>query len=242
MNVWPVIAFLVLLVLRLWGPGLLPHTAPKSYLDTFVHATTIGLVLAVAVFIDRLVRHFYWHGHLERRRNRPAPALIQDIFSVTLLLLALAFGFWWQAGLTITGIAAASGAVAFVLGIALQPVIQDLFSGLSINFDGSYSLGEWLTVYCEHLPQPVHGRVTGINWRTTFLTLEDGTRMMIPNRTITSNPVTNHSRAPAAKELSVEIPVEFAYPAITPATSCWARRSRRCGTQGSREFPSRGCW
>jgi small-conductance mechanosensitive channel/CRP-like cAMP-binding protein len=212
MSGWPVFAFVVLLAIRLWGARLVGHQAPPFYAQLLVQVASIGLVLAAAVVVDRLVRLFYWHRYLKRRRNRETPALIQDITSVALLAAALGIGLWWQAGLTLTGIAAASGAVAFVLGIALQPVIQDLFSGLSINFDASYGLGDWITVYSDQMPEPTHGRVTGINWRTTFLTLDDGRRMMIPNRMITSNPVANHSRAPAAKQLSVQIPVEIRLP------------------------------
>jgi small-conductance mechanosensitive channel/CRP-like cAMP-binding protein len=212
MRPLPYFALALLVAIRLW---LVPYAGahePKSYADLLSRAVTIAIIVAAAAILDGLIRQFYWHGHLKRRRNRDTPALIQDIVTVTLLLLGLALGFWWQAGLTLTGIAAASGAVAFVLGIALQPVIQDLFSGLSINFDGSYTLGEWITVYSDQMPEPAYGRVTGINWRTTFITTEDGRRIMVPNRLITSNPVANHSRAPAAKQLSVDVEVEIRVP------------------------------
>jgi small-conductance mechanosensitive channel/CRP-like cAMP-binding protein len=212
MNPLPYIVLAVLVAVRLWlVPYAIGHE-PKAYSDLLDRAVNIAIIVAVAAILDGMIRQFYWHGHLKRRRNRETPALIQDIVTVTLLLLGLALGFWWQAGLTLTGIAAASGAVAFVLGIALQPVIQDLFSGLSINFDGSYTLGEWITVYSDQMPEPAYGRVTGINWRTTFITTEDGRRIMVPNRLITSNPVANHSRAPAAKEMWLEVEVEIRVP------------------------------
>src|SRR6202044_723945 len=104
-------------------------------------------------------------------------------------------------------------ATAIILGIALQVVIQDLFSGLSINFDGSYAIGEWLTVYSEHLPEPAYGCISGITWRTTFLKLEDGRRFMVPNHIMTSNPVVNHSRPLEAKRLSVQVSVDNRIPA-----------------------------
>ena len=156
--------------------------------------------------------HFYWVGYLEKRRKRDTPALIQDIVTILILSGGLALGLALEAGLSLTGIATASGAVAFVLGIALQPVIQDLFSGLSINFDGSYALGDWLTVYSDQLEGPIYGKVTGINWRTTFLTLEEGTRLMVPNRMVSTNPVMNHSRPASAKRLSVEVGLDVRLP------------------------------
>ena len=212
MTFWPIIAVALLVVFEFWGETHLFPAEPKNYFDLTNHAINIAIIVGIAAIVDRAIRIFYWHGYLKRRRNRDTPELIQDIVTVALILIGLALGFWWQAGLSFTGIAAASGAVAFVLGIALQPVIQDLFSGLSINFDGSYTLGDIVTVYSDQMPEPAYGRVTGISWRTTFVTLEDGRRMMIPNRVMTSNPVANHSRPPAAKRLSIDIPVEIRLP------------------------------
>lgn len=212
MTLWPIVAVIALIAARVWGLPTIGAHAPKEYFDILYRATNIALVVGVATVVDGAIRYFYWHGYLKRRRNLETPALIQDIVTVALLFSGVALGFWWQAGLSFTGIAAASGAVAFVLGIALQPVIQDLFSGLSINFDGSYSLGDWITVYSDQMPEPAHGRVTGINWRTTFITLEDGRRMMFPNRLITSNPIANHSRPSSAKQLSVDIEVDVRLP------------------------------
>lgn len=212
MTLWPIVVVIALIAARLWGVPYISAHEPREFADVFIRAINIAIIVGFAAALDRAIRSFYWRGYLKRRRNRETPELIQDIVTVALILIGLALGFWWQAGLSFTGIAAASGAVAFVLGIALQPVIQDLFSGLSINFDGSFTLGDWITVYSDQMPEPAHGRVTGITWRTTFVTLEDGRRMMFPNRLITSNPIANHSRPPAAKRLSVDIEVEIRLP------------------------------
>ncbi len=117
--------------------------------------------------------------------------------------------------MSFTGFITASGATAIVIGIALQTVIQDMFSGLSINFDGSYSLGEgdWLTIYTDQMPEPLYGCVSGITWRSTFLRLDDGRRVMVPNHISTANPVMNHSRPADAKRLSVKVGIDARMPA-----------------------------
>jgi small-conductance mechanosensitive channel/CRP-like cAMP-binding protein len=212
MTLWPAAAVIVLIALRIWAMPFLFAHAPGPYASITLRAINIAIVVGIAIVADRAIRHFYWHRYLRHRRNRETPELVQDIVTVVVVLFGLALGLWWQAGLSITGIAATSGAIAFVLGIALQPVIQDLFSGLSVNFDQSYTIGDWITVYSDQLKEPAAGRVAGISWRTTFLTLEDGRRMMFPNRVMTSNPIANHSRAPAAKQLSVEIEVDIRVP------------------------------
>jgi small-conductance mechanosensitive channel/CRP-like cAMP-binding protein len=209
---WAIVGVIIFGLAHFAGAGIIAHYLPASYAVTTQHTLVIALILSVSLLLDRLLRRFYWIGYLEKRRKRDTPALIQDIVTIIILLAGLALGLALEAGLSLTGIATASGALAFVLGIALQPVIQDLFSGLSINFDGSYALGDWLTIYSDQLEGPIYGKVTGINWRTTFLTLEEGTRLMVPNRMVSTNPVMNHSRPASAKRLAVEVEVDVRVP------------------------------
>lgn len=212
MMLWSALAIALLLSARLWGAEAIGgYFAPDTTAD-IISGLTVALVVAVTLFIDGFIRHFYWHRYWQRRRGRETPALIRDILTIALVLLGLSIGLWWQEGMSFTGLITASGATAVILGIALQTVIQDLFSGLSINLDGSYALGDWLTVYSDQLPEPVYGCVTGVTWRSTFLMLEDGRRLMVPNHIMTANPVLNHSRPADAKWFEVEVYVDIRVP------------------------------
>ena len=210
------LALAVLAILLAWHGIIVDPLVSSAYRAPVLHALAIALAVALFFCVDRLLRRQVWHGYLKRRRNREAPAIIQDIVTLLLLLLGLAAGFWWVGILTLPGfvatVIAVSGAVAFVASNALQPVILDLFSGIAINFDGSYGLDDWLTIYSQDPGGPLFGRVTGITWRTTFLRLEDGTRLAVPNRLVTMNPTINHSREPHTKELSVEASVDIRVP------------------------------
>ena len=213
MIVWSAILLFLLLAARFWGVPALSDRISPAFASELDHVIMLGAFIAVSLLIDGLIRHYYWHRYLQRRRNRETPALIQDILTIALVLLGLSIGLWWEEGFSLTGFFTASGAAAIVLGIALQTVIQDLFSGMAINLDGSYSLGDWLTIYSEQLDQPVYGRVTHISWRSTFLTLDDGRRLMVPNHIVTANPVMNHSRPADAKRLTVEVSIDSRMPA-----------------------------
>ena len=206
-------AVLVLLALRLGGKGAILSQIPSPYDEIILHTIGVALWAAIFLFADRLIRRFYWEGYLRRHRKQDTPALIEDIVTVSLAVIGIAIGLVFEAGMSLTGIVTAGGATAIVIGIALQNVIQDLFSGLSINFDGSYAIGDYLTIYSEQFPDAKYGRVSGITWRTTFLRLEDGRRLMLPNRLVTTNPMLNHSRPPGAKRLSVKVLVDVRFPA-----------------------------
>ncbi|HXC53951.1 MAG TPA: mechanosensitive ion channel family protein [Rhizomicrobium sp.] len=212
MIAWYVVLLVVLLLTRFWGLGMLGGHVAAATLDEISHGVVVAIVVSATLLVDGLIRHFYWLRYLQRRLNRETPALIQDLLTIALFLFGLSIGLWWQEGFSFTGFITASGATAIVLGIALQTVIQDLFAGLSINLDGSYSLGDWLTIYTDQLPEPVYGRVTHMTWRSTFLALDDGRRLMVPNHIVTANPVMNHSRPADAKRLSVTIGVDNRMP------------------------------
>jgi small-conductance mechanosensitive channel len=213
MMIWSGIALILLVLARLFGLGTIAQRISPEFATETGHVLVVAIVIAATLFIDGLIRYFYWHRYLQRRRNRETPALIQDILTVCLVLLGLSIGLYWQEGFSFTGLITASGATAIILGIALQTVIQDLFSGLSINLDGSYALGDWLTIYTDQMPEPIYGRVVGITWRSTFLSLDDGRRLMVPNHVATANPIMNHSRPQDAKRLFVEVGVDFRIPA-----------------------------
>jgi small-conductance mechanosensitive channel len=210
---WPIAAIAVLLVARLWGANEIRTHLPPPYGDAVVHLLSVLLIVFVFVLLDALVRRFYWRGYVRRRTGRDAPALLRDMLTVALVLLGLSLGLSIFEGFSITGLVTASGATAIILGIALQAVIQDMFSGLAINLDGAYAIGDYLTIYSEQMPEPVYGCVVGISWRSTFIALDDGRRLMIPNHMATANPVMNHSRPREPKRLAVEITIDNRVPA-----------------------------
>ena len=206
------IVTIILTVLRFWAWASVKAAFPAPYGNIVLHAVGVAWVVAIAILVDRLIRALFWNGYLRRRRGRETPELVEDLVTVALVILGLSFGLYFEEGLSVTGLVTASGATAIILGIALQVAIQDLFSGLSINLDGSYALGDWLTVFTDQMPQPLYGCVTGITWRTTFLTLEDGRRLMVPNHMMTAQPVLNHSQPEGPKRYLVEVSVDNRIP------------------------------
>jgi small-conductance mechanosensitive channel/CRP-like cAMP-binding protein len=203
---------LVLIALRVWTAAAIKAGLPDPFGTIAVDTIGILLSLSAALFVDGLVSTFYWKRYFRRRKGHKAPALVRDLVTFFLLSIGLSIGLYTEIGVAASGLAAASGAAAVVLGFALQTMILDLFSGLSINLDRSYAIGDWLTIHAQELGGAAYGRVDGISWRTTFLHLEDGRRLIVPNRLITANPVTNHSRPSGPKQLVVEVSIDIRTP------------------------------
>lgn len=191
-----------------WLHGMLP--VPYDVIASV--ALSLVVTLLFTWILDRLLRRYYWRGHFRRRHGHDAPALMRDLVSVLILAIAVSIWLYVALGVSAAGLLAASGATAVVIGLALQTMILDFFSGLSINLDGSYEIGEWLTIHSAELGGEVYGQVEGITWRSTLLRLVDGRCILIPNRLATSNPVTNHSRPLTPKRYEVEIELDLRLP------------------------------
>lgn len=204
------IVTLLLLMVRIFGEPMIQHYSPEHG-DRIERFVTIALIICIAVFIDRLGRRFYWEGHVKRRRGRETPRLVQDLVTILIVAMSVAVGLWWQEGLTLTGIAATSLGLAAAIGVALQPDIQDVFSGLAMNYEDTCQIGDWVAILIPSQPDMV-GRVSGLSWRSTFLTLEDGSRASVPNHIFTSNLVLNYSRPRTPRQLEVKVGIDMRVP------------------------------
>ncbi len=212
MILFSAIVVVGLTLLRFWASDWLLAVLPAAMGHFTVNALGISLSVAAAILADQFFRNVYWNRIFRRRKGRKAPALVRDLVTTLFLTIGLSTGLYFELGVAASGIAAVSGATAVVLGFALQTMIQDLFGGLSVNLDRSYAIGDWLTIHHPDLGAPAYGRVEGISWRTTFLSLPDGRMLIVPNRVVTANPLTNHSRPSGAKRLTVDVCIDLRVP------------------------------
>ncbi len=203
-----IVAVIVLFGMRLLAPDLVNTEPPIPYSEFMLQALGVLFAIAVAYLIDRIIRVLYWNLYLRKTRKRNIPSLIEDIFTAAVVTLGACVGLYYEVGISATGLFTASGATAIIIGIALQTVIQDLFSGLSVNMDASCAIGDRITVYMTEMEDKFYGTVTGIGWRCTYLRLPDGAILSVPNRILTSNWMVNHSRPPGPKRLMADIPID----------------------------------
>lgn len=84
----------------------------------------------------------------------------------------------------ITHLLATSGLLTFIAGLALQENLTDLFSGLILNIDKPFSIGDKITVNSE-----ICGTVVNMSWRFTSLVTDDNEMIALPNSMLTSGTV-----------------------------------------------------
>ena len=97
----------------------------------------------------------------------------------------------------VSGLLAASGVIAIVLGLALQSTLGDVFSGIVLNIAKPYSPGDWVI-----LDDGLQGRVIETNWRATQILTGSNDLATVPNSVIAKGKLTNASHPTKAHGLT----------------------------------------
>ena len=140
--------------------------------------------LLPSIMLIAFIEWFLW-ATIEEKTERKLPSLIRGITILIIITFAsfgiIAFVFEQR----LTSLLATSGLAAMIIGLALQVNLSHIFSGLALNIERPFRVGDYIKVG-DNI-----GRVTEINWRTTriFTALEN--TISLPNALVTEQLVEN---------------------------------------------------
>ncbi|WP_341316638.1 mechanosensitive ion channel family protein [Paraburkholderia sp. IMGN_8] len=152
----------------------------------------------VIILLDRVVLPETWH------RER----LFQDVLGALVFMAAAVGAIAFVLQLPVKGLLATSGALAVVLGLAIQSTLNDVFSGVVLNATQPFRIGDWVTI------GDVEGKVVESNWRATSLLNGQGNIVVIPNSVAARANIVNADEPSQTHGISVVLPVK---PSIRPA-------------------------
>ncbi len=157
------------------------------YMKLIVLAFDIAWWIIPAYLLKLAVERFLWTP-LEQRTNRTVPNVLRRFVAYTIYVLAffgiIAFVFDQR----LTSLLATSGVLAMIIGLAIQINISNIFSGIAINMERPFRIGDWIKIgnYDD-------GRVVDITWRTTRIQTGNGCILSIPNSQASESAVQNFS-------------------------------------------------
>lgn len=175
------------------------------------HAMGVLGWLALAWFGSRLFDFLVTRAMGSGIGSARYPRLLGDLVRVLLFGLALVAILVYVFEGAAVGLVATSSVVIAVVGFALRNILADVFSGIALNFERPYRLGDWIEVG----PGTI-GRVTEIDWRATQLRTRDGLTITVPNGVIAGSRLINYShptpdfRVALRVALDADVPVERA--------------------------------
>ena len=122
-------------------------------------------------------------------KQRPREGkLLQDILAGLIYLAAIFAIIAYVFDLPIQGLLATSGAIAIILGLALQSSLGDVFSGLVLSFSRPYRPDDWV-----RLEGGTEGQVIELNWRATHILTSQRDLAIVPNSVIAKSKIVNVS-------------------------------------------------
>jgi small-conductance mechanosensitive channel len=162
-------------------------------------ALTVVVALFVALWFGRILEgRIMAMDHVELNLRVVFAKILRSILLVVAVLVALPI-----VGIDITVLSVFGGALGVGIGLGLQRVAANYISGITILLDRSISLGDVVTV------DGFNGEVTKLTSRCIIVRGIDGTNAIIPNETLITSKVINHSYYRGRALL--RLPVQVAY-------------------------------
>jgi small-conductance mechanosensitive channel len=185
--------------------GLAQHFEVSEWLTGPLGFVTLIVWMVVALRVARVLVLLWLFANSAREG---VPLLLVDLFSVGATMVALAALVHRVFLIEVTSLLATSAVVSVVLGLALQDTLGNLFSGISIQIDRPFRLGDWIEVRSGS--DKVSGQVMELTWRSTVLMAIGEELITIPNRTVAQGLVLNYSgrERPFVRVYIFRVPLE----------------------------------
>jgi small-conductance mechanosensitive channel len=145
-------------------------------------------VLVLARYVSRWLRRRVERTLSAQSFGRNGAVLIGRLTAIFTYILAVVAALA-SMGVSWTGLLTLLGAGTVALGLSLQDVLKNFFSGIFLLMERPFRVGDHVKV------RDVEGEVQGIDVRTTLVKIQDGSLVMIPNSVIFTEILTNRSKA-----------------------------------------------
>ncbi|MEM9273010.1 MAG: mechanosensitive ion channel family protein [Cyanobacteria bacterium P01_F01_bin.143] len=122
------------------------------------------------------------------KTGRPIPTLLSRMVLTIIYLLTFYSIVAYVFNRPLTSLLATSGLALTIIGLAIQINISNIFSGLAINLEQTFKVGD----YIEISDEGIQGYVADITWRATHIKTASGNTILMPNSVINDKTVVNY--------------------------------------------------
>lgn len=166
---------------------------PAAFLLFVVTGRSLLLVFTAGIF---------------ERLGRKLPRIAMDLLNLGIAIGALLLTLH-IAGVHPGTLFAGSAVLTAVLGLALKDTLGNLFSGLALQAQRPFDIGDWI----QYDDNEDHiGRVTEINWRATKIMTLDLAEVIVPNGVLTEACIRNFTKPDPVARRSVLVSAPYGAP------------------------------
>ncbi len=159
----------------------------QNFVDNLPSLITGLIIFLLSLYLARLFSRMVKRVMKRRNEDKELTVLMTRLVRWGVIGLGILLALE-QAGQDVTALLTGLGILGFTIGFALQDVSANLVSGILLLFEQPFDIGDSIDV------AGYAGTVKTINIRATEMLTWDGLLVLIPNREVFTNTITNYTR------------------------------------------------
>jgi len=179
---WPIVLVSASTLMLDYSAQNLPDAITDTIVVVFASLWWLIPARLLAISLER----FIWVP-IEEKSGRRIPNVVRLFAGGSIYLLAVFGVIAFVFDQKLTSLLATSGLLAMIIGLAVQANIANVFSGIVLNIERPFKVGDWVSI------DETIGIVTDITWRTMRLRTRDGYHVSIPNGQVSESLIQNFS-------------------------------------------------
>ena len=175
----------------------------KIAIKTLPNFLVAVVILLFFYFLAKIVRNTVKKVVAKIGATQSVQDLISSVVHISVILIGLfiALGVL-KLDKTVTSLLAGAGVLGLALGFAFQDIASNFVSGVFIAFRKPYKIGD-IVQAGDFL-----GNVTSIDLRTTTIETFQGLEVLVPNKMLFTDPITNYTNNPQ-RRIDVAVGVSY---------------------------------
>jgi len=158
-----------------------------------------------------------------------APGLLRQFIAVLVFAVGMAVMLRQSWDLALSAVLATTGVLGIVLGLAMRGILADFFSGIALNIEKPFDLGDFVSIRVRGQREPFYGLVRELTWRSTRLLTPEDNLVSLPNAVVAAAIVENLSYPSPVSELEADLTLDWDVDQVVAervltaaATEAWA--------------------
>ena len=179
---------------------LLTDSEVSRYFSIALRTTTI---IAIVIFLDRLFNNLIQTYSKKVDILKTSGGVVRTFVRIIVLVLVLLI-FMDSFGVSITPLLASLGIGSLAVALALQPTLENFFSGIQIIVDKPIKIGQFIK-----LDSGEEGYVAKVGWRSTWIRMLPNNVVVIPNKILVSSKILNYYYPETEMAVLVQVGVHY---------------------------------
>ncbi|MEI6437465.1 MAG: mechanosensitive ion channel family protein [Candidatus Omnitrophota bacterium] len=164
---------------------MVPKVPGLDLLKILLEGFKVVSIVAIVFFVDKLVQGLIHESSKTMEIVKASEGVVCGfirvlVFGLGALILLDSFG------VSITPIIASLGIGSLAVALALQPTLENFFSGIQLIIDKPIQIGHFI-----RLESGEEGIVERISWRSTWILMGNNNTVVLPNKMLVNTRVTN---------------------------------------------------